>query len=968
MSLPPQSPCHTSRPNPWTFFRRNLRDRCSTRIKQSTHFLPRILAGCVAIAAVKADIIWVNGTTDDLYRAEDSGQNAIQILDFDTAFGSSNHYPNSMTVVTNHVYTLDASTKKIYKCGLNGENPTTILDTTASGYTTTPYALASDGTQLFFAVGSRLYSCGLDGTNLTYEFIPSTLAGGGGSPYNAVIHGDWYYYTFGSDGVSRVKLDGSAGSVIVDMDASFDSVDWVMRGVNTDGIHLYWCAYKSGNGAVYRSNLDGTNPTALVSTGSRIPIGLAVSEVGIYYSEFAQPNIKKANLNGTGSSVIATVADSLPWDIGIVDNTPPTHTVTFSEGLHGSRSGGGALIQEVTEGEPAQAPTITPDFGWAFTGWNKSLLNISQDQTITAQYGVASYNVDFDLDGKASRSGGGSLSQSILHGNAALEPNLSVNSGYIFSQWNTDFSSITSHLTVTALFGTTLNNSGPTDDAIVNQDREPSQSETPATVDVGSLTLTPGIAFELGPNETLQLNSGPLTIQNGASFTANGIISGSVINAGLLRIPILNLPTLSNTGVIVVEVETPTTISEPIDLQGGYISFSGGEDVTIDAPMQRNEGIISTDASLEITGDYEQTEDGALRLFVSGDAPGLSYSQLESGGDVSLDGELQIVFEPDALGYLPEPGDTFDFVTVNGGGAITLDPGLSVLSLVESTQTGAFDEDSIPYAPFDSGLGAVIDPDDLQLLGQSMFTIALAESDTVLRATYVGPDLTDFYDNAPTSINATADTVSEGDGIGTLIANLSASSPIGGSHSFALVSGEGDADNSDFSISGNQLLTAALLNFEEQSTRSIRLQATNQENRTYEKIFLIIITNVTTDDDDGDNLTEAEELALGTKTQSSDSDGDGVNDGDEVNGWGTDPLDGADRIHYTGDRISVDGSTVTIEWQTVLGKSYKVEGNQSLGSGTWNEVPGTINGTGNPVSFQIDTTGSDYRFFRVKPL
>ncbi|MEP4077226.1 hypothetical protein [Haloferula sp.] len=916
---------------------------------------------------MKADIIWGDTSLDGLYRSEDDGQNTRRILDMDLAFGSSNYFPNFITVVDNHVYALDLTEKKIYVSGLEGETPTAIVDTTATGYTSTPYGIASDGTQLFFAVGNRLYRCGLDGTNVTYLFNPSTVAGNSSGPYDAVIHGDWYYYTYGSDGVARVKLDGSAGAVIVDMDASFGTTDWVMRGVATDGLYLYWGAFKSGSGAIYRSNLDGTNPASFISTGSRIPAGVAASGAGVYFSEFAQPNIKRANLDGTGSAVIATVTDSGPGDIGIVAEPLPFFTVTFSEGSYGTRTGGGALTQDVTEGDAAIAPTITPDFGWEFSGWDKILSNITQVQTITAQYSVASHNVNFNLDDKATRSSGGSLSQTIIHGNAATEPILSANHGYVFSEWDMDFSSITSSLTVTALFGTTLNNSGPTDNAIVDQDREPSSSETPSTVDVGSLTLTPGIAFELGENETLQLNSGPLTIQSGASFTANGTINGSVVNAGLLRIPILNLPTFSNTGVILVEVVAPTTITQSITLNDGLVSFSGG-DVTIDTPMQRNDGILSTDASLEITGDFEQTEDGALRMFVSGDTPGITYSQLESGGDVSLDGELQVVFEPDALGYLPEPGDTFDFVKVTGGGSITLDVGLTVLSLVESTQTAAFDEDAIAYTPFDSGLGAVIDPDDLQLIGQNMFTLTLAESDTVLRATYVGPDLTDFYDNAPVSINATADTVSEGDGIGTLIATLSASSPIGGSHTFDLVSGEGSADNADFSISGNQLLTAALLDFESQSERSIRLRATNQENRTYEKVFLVIVTNVTTDDDDGDNLTEAEELALGTETQSADTDGDGVQDGDEVNAWGTDPLNNTDRVRYTGDGISTSGSMVTIEWLTVLGKSYKVEGNQTIDPETWNELPGTINGTGSSVSFPINTSGSSYRFFRIKPL
>ena len=44
-----------------------------------------------------------------------------------------------------------------------------------------------------------------------------------------------------------------------------------------------------------------------------------------------------------------------------------------------------------------------------------------------------------------------------------------------------------------------------------------------------------------------------------------------------------------------------------------------------------------------------------------------------------------------------------------------------------------------------------------------------------------------------------------------------------------------------------------------------------------------------------------------------------------------------------------------------------MEGNTSL-SGQWIEVPGTVNGTGADVSLEIDVTGTNYRFFRVKTL
>ncbi len=66
--------------------------------------------------------------------------------------------------------------------------------------------------------------------------------------------------------------------------------------------------------------------------------------------------------------------------------------------------------------------------------------------------GVALVRVDFDLDGKAVRTGGGALSQLVKVNTAAEAPVLITNSGFMFDSWDSDFSSVTSDLTVTGLF------------------------------------------------------------------------------------------------------------------------------------------------------------------------------------------------------------------------------------------------------------------------------------------------------------------------------------------------------------------------------------------------------------------------------------------------------------------------------------------------------------------------------------
>ena len=284
-----------------------------------------------------------------------------------------------------------------------------------------------------------------------------------------------------------------------------------------------------------------------------------------------------------------------------------TYTVSFNLGS-GTRSGGGALSQTVTEGGAAIAPTVTPPTGYLFSGWSGSFTNVTSNLSITAQYtesntgsgttitngtgryvrisiptegstkmklyleeveiyvngsniapsGTAtqssdltssysadnavdqgagaftssatqwnenpwwevdlgstvdiekivitnitgsnaallsdftvtiydanrnpvheatnlpntsvttltaatevSYNVIFDL-GIGTRSGGGSLSQTVTSGSAAIAPTVIPPTGYTFNGWSRPFENVTSHLTISALYQQTATGSGTT--------------------------------------------------------------------------------------------------------------------------------------------------------------------------------------------------------------------------------------------------------------------------------------------------------------------------------------------------------------------------------------------------------------------------------------------------------------------------------------------------------------------------
>jgi hypothetical protein len=98
----------------------------------------------------------------------------------------------------------------------------------------------------------------------------------------------------------------------------------------------------------------------------------------------------------------------------------------------------------------------------------------------------------------------------------------------------------------------------------------------------------------------------------------------------------------------------------------------------------------------------------------------------------------------------------------------------------------------------------------------------------------------------PTNLALSNNTVAENQIIGTVIGNLSSTDPdTGNTFTYSLVSGTGATDNSLFTISGNQLKTNSVFDFETKNSYSIRVQTRDQGGLTYQKQLTINISNLT---------------------------------------------------------------------------------------------------------------------------
>jgi hypothetical protein len=96
---------------------------------------------------------------------------------------------------------------------------------------------------------------------------------------------------------------------------------------------------------------------------------------------------------------------------------------------------------------------------------------------------------------------------------------------------------------------------------------------------------------------------------------------------------------------------------------------------------------------------------------------------------------------------------------------------------------------------------------------------------------------------APTALDLSANTIAENSAINTVIGTFT-TTDAASTFTYTLVTGAGSTDNGSFTISGNQLQSAAEFNFEIMTNRSIRVRTTDAGGLFFERSFTINITNV----------------------------------------------------------------------------------------------------------------------------
>ena len=128
--------------------------------------------------------------------------------------------------------------------------------------------------------------------------------------------------------------------------------------------------------------------------------------------------------------------------------------------------------------------------------------------------------------------------------------------------------------------------------------------------------------------------------------------------------------------------------------------------------------------------------------------------------------------------------------------------------------------------------------------GGDTFTVALWQNtggQSVAALSLVTFDLS----QAPTDINLSENSIAENNLENAVVGSLSTIDPDSSdAHSYSLVAGAGDSDNASFNISENSLRASGTLDYESKNSYSVRVRSTDLGGNTFEKVFVVSVTDV----------------------------------------------------------------------------------------------------------------------------
>ena len=202
-----------------------------------------------------------------------------------------------------------------------------------------------------------------------------------------------------------------------------------------------------------------TEPTRQITVNENMQAVayFAINRYEVKFLNWDGTELKKDSVD-YGSSAIAPTTPTREgytftgWDVAFnniqgnltvtAQYTPITYTVTFVDW-----NGMTLKTEIVNSGTSATAPTDPTREGYTFTGWDKMFNNVISNITVSAQYSINNYMVQFvDWNGTVLKT------QTVTYGASATAPANPSREEYTFTGWDKAYTNITSDLTITAVY------------------------------------------------------------------------------------------------------------------------------------------------------------------------------------------------------------------------------------------------------------------------------------------------------------------------------------------------------------------------------------------------------------------------------------------------------------------------------------------------------------------------------------
>jgi hypothetical protein len=396
------------------------------------------------------------------------------------------------------------------------------------------------------------------------------------------------------------------------------------------------------------------------------------------------------------------------------------------------------------------------------------------------------------------------------------------------------------------------------------------------TVDSGSgpVAVTDGMSIAAANIPTLTYT--PAANQSGTGrafflFSASDGTQFSFTTDSLsINVAAVNDRPVAQTGQVTATEDTPRTfdvlefdyfdveldIRTSIAVDG--LSLASGDTLTVDqgaGPIAVTDGLtIPTSQIASLTYTPAANANGAGRssfTFTVNDAESgvvgatmtinvtpVNDPPVAQGSEVTTKEDVARAFDELDFGYTDEEGDALVSITIGTlslatGDALTVDQGAGTVAVTAGMTIAAARIPSLTYTPASNVNGTA----------QSSFTFRVNDAENGTTPATMTISVTAEND-APTGLQLSPLLVDEKLPAGSLVGAFRVSDADEvDTVAYALVPGPGDSGNAKFSISGNQLLTAAVLNFADQATLSIRVRATDGDGLTVEETLTIVVNS-----------------------------------------------------------------------------------------------------------------------------